>query len=38
MDLPEGMINAESEAWRKQRRMVMASFAPGQSLRLRDRG
>lgn len=30
MGLPEGMINAEGEEWRKQRRMVMASFAPGQ--------
>ncbi|MFM8292422.1 MAG: cytochrome P450 [Planctomycetia bacterium] len=29
MGLPEGMINAEGEEWRKQRRMVMASFAPG---------
>lgn len=29
MGLPEGMINAEGEEWRKQRRMVTASFAPG---------
>lgn len=29
MGLPEGMINAEGEEWRKQRRMVVASFAPG---------
>lgn len=29
MGLLQGMINAEGEEWRKQRRMVMASFAPG---------
>lgn len=29
MGLPQGMINAEGEEWRKQRRMVMASFVPG---------
>ncbi len=29
MGLPQGVFNAEGEDWRKQRRMVMASFAPG---------
>ncbi len=29
MGLPQGVFSAEGEAWRKQRRMVMASFAPG---------
>jgi cytochrome P450 len=48
MGLPQGVFSAEGEAWRKQRRMVMASFAPGHvrayfpslvkvTLRLRDR-
>ena len=29
MGLPQGLFSAEGEEWRKQRRMVMASFAPG---------
>ena len=29
MGLPQGLFSAEGEDWRKQRRMVMASFAPG---------
>jgi len=29
MGLPQGVFSAEGEEWRKQRRMVMASFAPG---------
>jgi cytochrome P450 len=29
MGLPQGLFGAEGEDWRKQRRMVMASFAPG---------
>jgi len=29
MGLPQGMFSAEGDDWRKQRRMVMASFAPG---------
>ena len=29
MGLPQGIFNAEGEDWRKQRRMVMASFSPG---------
>ncbi len=29
MGLPQGVFSAEGEAWRQQRRMVMASFAPG---------
>ena len=29
MGLPQGVFSAEGDAWRKQRRMVMASFAPG---------
>lgn len=29
MDLKLGLFAAEGEAWRRQRRMVMASFAPG---------
>lgn len=29
MGLPQGVFNAEGDDWRKQRRMVMASFAPG---------
>ncbi len=48
MGLPQGVFNAEGENWRRQRRMVMASFAPGQvrayfpslvkvTLRLRER-
>ncbi len=28
MGLPQGLFSAEGEDWRKQRRMVMASFAP----------
>ena len=30
MGLPQGLFSAEGDEWRKQRRMVMASFAPGQ--------
>ena len=48
MGLPQGVFSAEGESWRQQRRMVMASFAPGHvrayfpslvkvNLRLRDR-
>lgn len=48
MGLPAGIFNAEGDEWRKQRRMVMASFAPRNvrsyfpslvkvSLRLRNR-
>ena len=48
MGLPQGVFSAEGESWRQQRRMVMASFAPGHvrayfpslvkvTLRLRDR-
>ncbi len=48
MGLPAGLFNAEGEDWRLQRRMVMASFSPGQirayfpsllkvTLRLRER-
>jgi cytochrome P450 len=48
MGLPQGLFGSEGEDWRKQRRMVMASFAPGHvrayfpslvkvSLRLRSR-
>ena len=48
MGLPAGLFNAEGEDWRRQRRMVMASFSPGQirayfpsllkvTLRLRER-
>jgi cytochrome P450 len=48
MGLPQGLFGSEGEDWRKQRRMVMASFAPGHvraylpslvkvSLRLRGR-
>jgi cytochrome P450 len=48
MGLPQGLFSAEGESWRKQRRMVMASFAPGHvrayfpslvkvTLRLKDR-
>ena len=29
MGLPQGLFSAEGEDWRRQRRMVMASFAPG---------
>lgn len=29
MGLPQGIFTSEGEDWRKQRRMVMASFAPG---------
>lgn len=29
MGLPQGVFSAEGEDWRRQRRMVMASFAPG---------
>jgi cytochrome P450 len=29
MGLPQGLFGSEGEDWRKQRRMVMASFAPG---------
>ena len=29
MGLPQGLFSAEGDEWRKQRRMVMASFAPG---------
>ncbi len=29
MGLPQGLFNAEGAAWAAQRRMVMASFAPG---------
>ena len=29
MGLPQGLFSAEGEDWRKQRRMVMAAFAPG---------
>ena len=29
MGLPQGLFSAEGEEWRKQRRMVMASFPPG---------
>lgn len=29
MGLPQGVFSAEGDAWRVQRRMVMASFAPG---------
>ena len=29
MGLPIGLFSAEGESWRQQRRMVMASFAPG---------
>ena len=29
MGLPQGLFSSEGEDWRKQRRMVMASFAPG---------
>ncbi len=29
MGLPQGLFSAEGDDWRKQRRMVMASFAPG---------
>ncbi len=29
MGLPGGLFSAEGEDWRRQRRMVMASFAPG---------
>jgi cytochrome P450 len=29
MGLPQGVFNAEGEDWLRQRRMVMASFAPG---------
>ncbi len=29
MGLPAGVFSAEGEAWRNQRRIVMASFAPG---------
>ena len=48
MGLPQGVFSAEGDAWRQQRRMVMASFAPGHvrayfpslvkvTLRLRER-
>ena len=48
MGLPQGLFSAEGEDWRKQRRMVMASFSPNHvrayfpslvkvSLRLRSR-
>jgi cytochrome P450 len=48
MGLPQGLFGAEGEDWRRQRRMVMTSFAPGHvrayfpslvrvTLRLRDR-
>ncbi len=48
MGLPQGVFSAEGESWRQQRRMVMASFAPGHvrayfpslvkvTLRLRER-
>ena len=48
MGLPQGVFSAEGESWRQQRRMVMASFAPGHvrayfpslvkvNLRLRER-
>ena len=30
MGLPQGVFSAEGDEWRKQRRMVMAAFAPGQ--------
>ena len=30
MGLPQGLTSAEGEDWQRQRRMVMASFAPGQ--------
>ncbi len=29
MGLPQGVFSAEGDDWRRQRRMVMASFAPG---------
>ena len=29
MGLPQGLFSAEGDDWRKQRRMVMAAFAPG---------
>jgi cytochrome P450 len=29
MGLPQGLFSAEGDEWRRQRRMVMASFAPG---------
>ena len=29
MGLPQGLFSAEGDDWRRQRRMVMASFAPG---------
>jgi cytochrome P450 len=29
MGLPQGLFGSEGEDWRRQRRMVMASFAPG---------
>jgi len=29
MGLPQGLFSSEGEDWRRQRRMVMASFAPG---------
>ena len=29
MGLPQGVFSAEGDSWRQQRRMVMASFAPG---------
>jgi cytochrome P450 len=48
MGLPQGVFSAEGDSWRQQRRMVMASFAPGHvrayfpslvkvTLRLRER-
>jgi cytochrome P450 len=30
MGLPQGLFSSEGDDWRRQRRMVMASFAPGQ--------
>ena len=30
LGLPQGLTSAEGEDWQRQRRMVMASFAPGQ--------
>ena len=48
LGLPQGLFSAEGDDWQRQRRMVMASFAPGHvrayfpslvkvSLRLRER-